>query len=89
MTDEEKQEEPCCPACGKKFFFFSQRGEQGDMTLSIPAIDESNAMNILDDIVQEPEAWKREHDIEKQMNDKRTTGRRKEEPPGATGPMFG
>lgn len=76
-----------CEQCGKKFFCFSLPGEQGHMTLSIPAIDESNAMNILDDIVKTPEAWLREKKIENRI-DARTTGQRKEMPREWAPPMY-
>ncbi len=76
-----------CENCGKKFFVFSLPGEQGHMTLSIPAIDESNAMDILDDIVQHPEAWLREKKIERSIG-ATTTGKRKEPPREWSPPMY-
>jgi hypothetical protein len=69
-----------CESCGKRFYCFSLPGEQGHMTLSIPAIDEANAMNILDDIVKKPEEWLREKKIEQSI-DATTTGERKKEAP--------
>ena len=83
MNDHENT----CPGCGKKFFCFSLPGEQGHMTLSIPAIDESNAVSILDDIVKEPEDWKTEKKIEKSI-DAKTTGQRKGAP-REWNPMYG
>lgn len=85
-----------CPECHNRFYLFSLRGMNGDMTISIPAEDESMAHSILDDIVQNSESWVREKKLEEELKTIPTTMRRKEggakpwhPPVTGTGPMFG
>jgi len=83
-----------CLECHKRMFLFSLKGVNGDMTISIPAEDESMAYSVLDDIVAKPDDWIREEKLENDLQGK-YTGKRK---PGAkpwnppatdSGPMFG
>lgn len=85
MTEHEHDD--TCSQCGKRIYCFSLPGEQGHMTMSIPAIDENNALNILDDIVKESQDWKREQKIERAIG-ARTTGQRKGTP-REWNPMYG
>jgi hypothetical protein len=81
--------EETCASCGKKFYCFSLPGEQGHVTLSIPAINETAAMDRLGDIVREPMDWKREKKIESDIEAK-TTGERKGNGPREWAPpMYG
>ena len=98
MNNNESDKE--CPECRNRFFLFSLRGVNGDLTISIPAEDESMAHSELDNAVQNPDAWVREKKLEDELGTRPTTGRRKEgvkewHPPATDnpgtgpGPMFG
>ena len=83
--------EDCCLECGdvKRFYFFAFKGPDGDMTLSIPAEDEKTVMGLLGSLVVNPEQWERQPEIEKSMNNMRTTGAKRKKTVSPTGPMYG
>ncbi len=98
MNNNEPDKE--CTECHNRFYLFSLRGVNGDLTISIPAEDESMAYSVLDSTVQDPESWIREKKLEEELKTVPTTGRRKEgikpwHPPATDGkrsgpgPMFG
>ena len=88
MCHEKHGSEPC-PSCGKKFFFFSRKGEQGDNTLSIPATDDAVAEDLMTALVKNPKEWKREKGLEESMKGYRTTGKTKTGKNEGPGAMFG
>lgn len=93
MSNDEPDKE--CPTCHNRFFLYSLKGVKGDLTISIPAEDEQQALSVLDDVVQKPDEWVREKELEKQLGGMvPKTGRRKPvkpwfPPTDASGPMYG